>query len=279
MKEKGIDISTWQGTDVNFAELKRLGYTFVIMRIGFGGFSNGFYCTEDNAFEENYPKAKAAGLKIGGYWYAGASNVNLAEREAEFCIKWLKDKQCDLPIFYDVEEKHMLEMQNSQLDDIVNAFCYKLLKNKYYAGIYGGFALTGKLTATTRNKYPVWFAQWNSECQYSGHYDVWQYTDRLKLPSVTGGNIDGDYLYKDYTSIIKDKGYNNFSVKKPEPVISSKSYLQLAFEVIEGKYGVGDERKQKLGAKYSNVQDIVNALLFDSGVYLKFKALHDRGLL
>lgn len=61
--------------------------------------------------------------------------------------------------------------------------------------------------------------------------------------------------------------------------ISKKSNLQLAFEVIQGKYGAGATRKQNLGARYIDIQSIVNVLRMDAAVYSELKSLYDKGIL
>lgn len=65
MKELGIDVSTWQGTQIDFEAVKKSGIKYVIIRAGFGRESS----QKDNCFEINYRKAKQAGLKVGAYWY------------------------------------------------------------------------------------------------------------------------------------------------------------------------------------------------------------------
>lgn len=276
--EKGFDISTWQGSDIDFTKAKNQGNTFAILRVGFSYYSPEFNPTEDNCFEKTYPKAKKAGLKLGAYWYANARNKSEAIKEAEACMKYLKGKQFELPIFYDVEQDYIITKSASELKDIISAFCDTLLKNGYYAGVYCGFAVTDKVGTAFMNKYPVWFAQWYKECQYTGNYGVWQYTDEAYVSGI--GNIDGDYLYNDYTSYIKQNGYNGFpkTPDKPED-LSKKSNLTLAFEVIDGKYGAGDVRKQKLGDRYSEVQEVVNALLIDTNEYLALRELYKNGII
>jgi LysM repeat protein len=49
-------------------------------------------------------------------------------------------------------------------------------------------------------------------------------------------------------------------------VDNSKSIEELAKEVIEGKYGNGEERKQKLGNLYNEVQSRVNEILLGNNV-------------
>lgn len=275
MKEFGIDVSTWQGTNNNFVKAKNnSGVKFVYIRAGFGREVS----QKDNAFEANYKNAKSAGLKVGAYWYSYAVSKADAVKEANACIACLKGKQFELPIFYDIEENSILSKSAGELKDIISAFCDTLLKNGYYAGVYCGFAVTDKVGTAFMNKYPVWFAQWYKECQYSGKYGVWQFTDKANVDGV--GVVDGDYQYTDYTTYIKQNGYNGFpkTVTKTED-LSKKSNLTLAFEVIEGKYGAGNVRKQKLGNRYSNVQDIVNALLIDTNEYLSLKDLFRKGII
>lgn len=275
MLEFGIDVSTWQDTNSDFVKAKNnSGAKFVYIRAGFGREAS----QKDNAFESHYKNAKNAGLKVGAYWYSYAVSKADAIKEANACIACLKGKQFELPIFYDIEEYSILSKSADELKDIISAFCDTLLKNGYYAGVYCGFAVTDKVGTSFMNKYPVWFAQWYKECQYTGNYGVWQFTDKVYVDGF--GEIDGDYQYVDYTSYIKQNGYNGFTKTPDKPEdLSKKSNLTLAFEVIDGKYGAGDIRKQKLGNRYSEVQDVVNALLIDTNEYLALKNLFKNGII
>lgn len=53
----------------------------------------------------------------------------------------------------------------------------------------------------------------------------------------------------------------NSTVAKNETVQTTKSIVDLANETIQGKYGVGEARKQALGSLYSEVQAKVNEIL------------------
>ena len=97
--EKGIDISCWNEVN-DFAKLKKAGYTFVILRAGFGKLAE----QKDSHFEDFYKRARDAGLKIGAYWYAYATTVNEALQEAKACLECIKDKKFEMPIYYDIEE-------------------------------------------------------------------------------------------------------------------------------------------------------------------------------
>ena len=57
----------------------------------------------------------------------------------------------------------------------------------------------------------------------------------------------------------------------PQYGVETKSILQLAQEVIAGKYGVGEARKEALGELYTEVQNKVNVLLKTKKVYYTVK--------
>ena len=82
MAIKGIDVSVWQG-NIDFGKVKVSGINFEIIRAGYG---NG---NKDKWFDENYRKAKAAGLHIGAYWYSYATSADGAKQEAQSCAKVL----------------------------------------------------------------------------------------------------------------------------------------------------------------------------------------------
>lgn len=57
-----------------------------------------------------------------------------------------------------------------------------------------------------------------------------------------------------------------------ETTKESKTIEELANEVIAGKYGVGNARKQALGSKYNEVQNKVNELLLGNKTNINKKS-------
>ena len=129
--KKGIDVSTWQG-NIDYNKVKSSGIEFVIIRAGFGREPSQV----DNCFEKNYKNAKAAGLKVGAYWYSYAVSVNDARLEADACMQVLKGKTFDLPIFYDIEERFQFDKGKSFCSQIAIAFCDKLKSSGLRPGLY-----------------------------------------------------------------------------------------------------------------------------------------------
>ena len=113
---QGIDVSSWQGY-IDWPKVAKNNH-FAILRAGYG------INTVDEYFETNYKNAKAAGMRLGAYWYSYATSTNEASLEARAAIRYLKGKQFEWPIYYDIEEKRIFDagVHNS----IAMTFCKAL---------------------------------------------------------------------------------------------------------------------------------------------------------
>jgi lysozyme len=258
MAYKGIDVSVWQG-NIDFNKVKASGISFVIIRAGYG---NG---NKDKWFEENYRKAKAAGLHIGAYWYSYATSADGAKQEAQSCAKVLSGKQLDYPIYFDIEEKSQLSRGKNFCSNLITAFCTELERLGFYAGFYTSLSsLNSVVTDAVKKHFTVWVAQWASKCSYSGAYGIWQYSSKGKVSGISG-NVDMDYSYIDFPATIKNGGFNGYSKSTATSTATTKKSVdEIAAEVIAGKWGNGSDRKNRLtaaGYDYNAVQAKVNEKL------------------
>lgn len=239
---KGIDISEWQ-TDVDYMNLKSQGIDFAIISCGYGKNAS----QKDKMFEKHYAGLKYAGIKVGCYLYSYCNKVENAVLEAKNCLEFIKGKQFDLPIFYDLEDKITRPCGRIEITQMAINFCEEIENNGYKAGIYANLDWFTNLIDINKVKdYKLWLAQWTNNPTTNFHYDYWQYTDKGKVEGITG-NVDMNYCYSDLTN-------SN----------TEKTIEQLANEVIEGKWGNGEERKNRLtnsGYNYQEVQNKVNEKL------------------
>lgn len=207
---KGIDVSTFQFT-IDWNRVKAAGIKFAIIRGGYGRHG------KDERFESNYKNAKKAGVPVGVYHYSYADTIEKAKQEAEFCISYLKGKQLEYPIAFDIEDKSLTKLSKTQLTNITKAFCEAVEKAGYYVCIYTNLDWArNRLDMKALSSFDVWIAQWNSKCTYTGEYGMWQYADNGKIDGITG-NVDLDYAYKDYPSIIKKAGLNGYTKAAEKP--------------------------------------------------------------
>ena len=261
MEIKGIDISYHNG-DFDLAKAKNDGYNFAIIRAGYTGYGDGVSKAKDIQFENNYNKAKAIGLPVGIFYFTIATDYQKGVDEANWLYEnCLKGKQFEYPIIIDVEDdtgnkKYLRKAGKDKTTDGIIGFCETLENKGYYVGIYGSDISTFKdmVNIDRLKDYDKWVARYGSKPQFVKEYGMWQYSD--------DNNLDKDIAYKDYPSIMKSKGLNGFAKESnsaPQPI--RKSNEEIANEVIAGKWGNGQDRKNNLAAAgydYNAIQTIVN---------------------
>mgnify|MGYP001625620944 CR=1 FL=1 len=185
MAVKGIDVSRHQkASEVNFKNLKDLGYEFVIVRAGYGSYES----QKDSAFESHYLAALDAGLKVGAYHYSYAVSEDDAKKEADCFLKWIEDKTLEYPVAYDMEG--------------------------YYTMLYSSaYWLGSKFELPRLEHFDKWVAAYvgeekNIKKYYDGEYGIWQYSSSVILPDVYTSRLDQDIAYKDYAKIIRNARLN-----------------------------------------------------------------------
>ena len=273
MKTFGIDISYFQG-GINLSAMKNSGVKYAIIRAGYTGYSDGVSKAIDECFEEFYSTCKSIGLPVGAYWFSIATSYEKGKAEAEFMYNnCLKGKQFEYPIYIDVEDdtggrQYLRKAGKQATTDGIKGFCETLEKLGYYVGIYASdiSGFKDMMYVDQLTKYDKWVARYGSEPQYVKEYGMWQYTSSERVNGF-GSVLDGDYAYKDYPSIMKDNGLNGYSKgsdTKPTPTPKKKTVDELAREVLNGAWGNGEDRKNRLeaaGYNYQEVQNKVNQLL------------------
>ncbi len=186
---RGIDVSVYQG-DIDFSAVKKGGIGAVYIRAGAG---NSY---TDGKLDDNYCKAKAAGLKIGFYYYVTAMNEEEAVSQAEKFAALIKGKNYEMRPAMDYESFSGLDRE--AVNNIGIAF---LKETERLTGVrpavYSDSYRTRNLWDARFGKYPLWVADYDGgeNPPDSPIWRAWagfQYSDR--------GRIDGiaDYVDLDY---------------------------------------------------------------------------------
>jgi GH25 family lysozyme M1 (1,4-beta-N-acetylmuramidase) len=230
--QKGVDISVYNG-DVDMNVLKEQGYSFVMIRMGYG---SNLTDQDDWMFEENVRKAEEAGIPWGAYLYSYALNVKSAQSEVQHTLRLLEGKHPTMPIAFDIEDddyKYSYGMPSDQtLRDICLTYLSGIAAAGYYPILYTGYSwLTGALDCPEiTSSYDIWYAQWWVEMEYdTERVGMWQYggeTNYLESPYISGlsGMFDKDYCFKNYPVIIPAYGYNNHeAIIKSDKEVASTS--------------------------------------------------------
>lgn len=207
--KKGVDVSSYQGA-INWEEAKNY-IDFAIIRCGWG---NDIKSQDDPKFERNAKECERLSIPYGVYLFSYATNLSMAESEAEHTLRLIKDKQLEYPVFLDVEERGQLSLPKEELVNIVRHYCEKIESAGYYVGIYASLStLNGILNDERLNKYDKWVAEWAKDFSYRGNSGLWQNTDHDRIPGIPT-RVDGDKAFYDYPKIIRENGLNHLEEKK-----------------------------------------------------------------
>ena len=227
MQISGIDVSKWQGK-IDWAKVKASGQVeFALLRAGYG---DALSCPDqyDPTFEYNYTECSRVGIPVGVYWYSYATTPEMARQEARACIAALKGKRFEYPIYYDVEEMRIFN--TGRTNEIIKAFCDELEKAGYWVGIYiYRAAVQQYLDDYTRTRY-----------------------------AMASTDVDHDWCYVDYPTLIREKGKNGFP--KPAPKLMYKVVKDTPIVQFEGEAKAGETRqvygrKTVDGVQYGRVTD------------------------
>lgn len=205
---KIIDISKWQGNNIDWDKVKATGIEGVMLRAGYGRYAS----QKDPTFERNYSECKRVGLAVGAYWYSYATTATQTAQEASVFLDVLAGKQFELPVAYDIEyEPGILALNNAQRTELVKTFLSMVEQAGYYGILYASTDfIKNKLNYNELTRYDVWAAQYGPKCTCPMPYGMWQYTSTGKVDGISG-NVDMDTGYKDYPTIIKGAGLNGFT--------------------------------------------------------------------
>ena len=210
----GIDVSEWQG-EIDWNKVAATGINFAIIRCGFRE-TVGSEIKEDAQFRKNMEGAMNAGLNVGVYFFGTAKTEEEALEEAEFTINLIKDYNLTYPVVYDVETFNDGRLKNvsySTITDNILTFTETVASYGYstmvysYRNAFENMLDTGKLDGKL-----IWLAHYVDETDYSGNYNMWQYTSEGRVDGIKT-NVDLNISYfkyvEDEEEIVEDPNYKS----------------------------------------------------------------------
>ncbi len=104
---------------------------------------------------------------------------------------------------------------------MIITFCGGLEKAGYYAALYSNPDwLYNRLERERLTRFDLWLAEWRTVKKYPYACGIWQYSQRGKVDGISG-DVDLDYAYKNYPTIIKGKGLNGFGKAEPKYIVTA----------------------------------------------------------
>ena len=192
----GMDVSAWQG-DIDWNAIKNAGVDFVIIRLARCSSENQVMAF-DTKFLQNYQGAKAAGLKVGAYYYCTRGDCESVRADAVAICDYLDQNgiQLDFPIGFDWEEYSKMQQwgipDTNALNELWKAYIDEMEKHGKPVMIYASkWYLENWWDECDRW---VWVANWVPQTNYKGQYYFWQVTSTGECDGIKGV-VDLDVYY------------------------------------------------------------------------------------
>ncbi|MBE6733106.1 MAG: hypothetical protein E7561_03825 [Ruminococcaceae bacterium] len=251
----GIDVSKWQGK-IDWKKVKQSGIDFAIIRIGYRG-ENGKLYRDSNA-DYNIQQATKSGLLVGVYFFSTAINTTEAKEEAEWTVSAIKGYSISYPVVYDCEgfkntDSRMYSLNAEQRTQNALAFL-SIVKSAGYEGMFYGSKsdLTDNTSFNTEkisSSYKIWLAHYSTPTyptvenpEYSGKYDMWQYTNKGSVSGVEG-NVD---LIVSYFTKAQEKPKDESQT--PPSAEPPKTQAELLYTDVNDKVTAKSEVNLRSGA-------------------------------
>lgn len=186
----GVDVSAHQ-QEVDWQQVKDAGFEFAMLRAGYRGYGASGVMKEDSFAQTNYQNAKAAGLKVGAYFFSQATTVEEAIEEAQFLLEIVKDWELDMPLVFDWEcladNYRTVDVDARQLTDFARAFCETIKGAGHRVMVYFNPNQSRKdMYLSELTDYGFWLAMYSDDMDYAYNVDMWQYTHTGSVPGIRG---------------------------------------------------------------------------------------------
>lgn len=254
--ELGIDISEFQGK-INWTKVKKDGIKFAFIRIGGRGYTKGT-CYKDTMFKTNIKNAKAAGIKVGAYFFSQAITPYEALEEASLTLADLDGMSLDLPVVMDWETGsgyRTQKLKGKDFADVIESFCNTIAQNGYTPAVYlctdDINNRLGKYSGKILGQYKLWYAYpyscyWSESKSYKSNYyqtgdtvpprsfafEYWQYSWHGKVAGI-GTEVDLNIRILGKTTL-----------KAPEISITNKSITSQTGQNVNPMDGVKAKTSQ-----------------------------------
>lgn len=191
----GIDVSEFQGGDIDWKQVKDSGIEFVIVRVGYRAYGESGELVKDDMFEQNIEGALDAGLEVGVYFFSQAITPGEAVEEAEFVLDLIRPYKITGPVVYDTEEikGDTARTDGNTRQEFTNyckVFCDTVEHAGYDSMIYANMKwMAFTLDMEELTDYDFWYADYHELPQNPYDYAIWQYSETGAVPGINA-NVD-----------------------------------------------------------------------------------------
>ena len=205
----GIDVSRWQGTDINWNMVKSDGYQFTFIKASDGSAYKRQFI-EMGIKQAN--EAKNAGLKIGYYHFSHPSNFGGLEQdakdEANFFLETIDNfPKANFPAVIDLEDARM-NLAQRETEEWIEVFKTILINSGIETMLYSSKRFLDRNLPSNHQLgiVPLWLAIYPRNFDINKHprspigwssWDIWQY-GQGKIKGDKHGAVDLNLMKEEF---------------------------------------------------------------------------------
>lgn len=241
-----VDVSYHQGM-IDWAKVKQ-SVDVAILRCGYGTDKPS---NDDKKFVYNATECERLGIPYGVYLYSYAKTTDAARSEAQHALRLLKGRKISGHVWFDAEQKGTESVSAA----CANTFCEIVQAAGYKVGVYTGHSWFNSYMKSLKD-WPLWIARYgknngqpSTQPSIGRDFLYWQYTSKGIVAGIKGA-VDLSKSMSTATTPVTP-------VKTPTVDVATDT-TRLVYDTLKGKYGAGLARRAALGARYQEVQNVIN---------------------
>lgn len=229
----GIDVSKYQGGNIDWSAVKAAGIDFAIVRVGYRTKATGIIY-EDPAARYNIQEAQKNGIKVGAYFFSSAVTEQEAREEASWVADFISRYKITYPVAYNCEDFKSEDSRQYGLDKTVRTGIASAFLDSIQAAGYTPmfYASRNEMEGSADwdmdvlgSKYKVWVSQYPEKpfpdtpsSTYSGRHDMWQYTSQGQVAGISK-KVDVNVAYFGYSKEAEAKDSTPAEVVEANPEV------------------------------------------------------------
>ena len=219
---KGIDISSYQGTIIDFKKVKDNGVEIVYIKATEG------ITFDSPGFGLQYAQARAAGLKIGFYHYMRANDPI---EEAKHFITATNGLSVQCKYVIDIEQ--MDGQTVAKVSENVRKFADYMISQGKEVAIYTGDSFYANNLNSIVKNIPIWIAHYGVIRPNIDNYVGFQYSSKGSIDGILG-NVDLN-IFEDGI-FIKDITNNVILASKPVVKATGSKVIKILQRELNKQY-------------------------------------------
>lgn len=187
---QGIDVSEFQGEEIDWKLVKQSGVDFAVIRLGYRAYGEGGELVPDAMYEKNITGALDAGLIVGVYFFSQATSNAEAMEEAEYVLELIRPYRISGPVVYDTEEIRWDDARTDEntvreFTEFCRVFCDQVREAGYSPMIYSNMKwMAFSLDMEALSEYDFWYADYHDTPQCPYNFKMWQYSESGVVPGI-----------------------------------------------------------------------------------------------